>query len=44
VIEAIIEDVDAKHAVYLELEKVLRPTAVIATNTSSLSVSKLARA
>jgi 3-hydroxyacyl-CoA dehydrogenase/enoyl-CoA hydratase/3-hydroxybutyryl-CoA epimerase len=42
VIEAIIENVDAKHAVYRELEKVLRPTAVIATNTSSLSVSKLA--
>ena len=41
VIEAVIEDVAAKHKVYLELEKVLRPDAIIATNTSSLSVSKL---
>lgn len=41
VIEAVIEDVAAKQAAYLELEKVLAPTAIIATNTSSLSVSKL---
>ncbi len=41
VIEAVIEDVAAKQAAYLELEKVLSPEAIIATNTSSLSVSKL---
>lgn len=41
VIEAVIEDVKAKQAAYLELEKVLSPEAIIATNTSSLSVSEL---
>lgn len=43
IIEAIIENVAAKQAVYLELEKALAgKKAIIATNTSSLSVSKLA--
>lgn len=41
VIEAVIENVEAKQAVYLELEKILSKKAIIATNTSSLSVSKL---
>ncbi len=42
VIEAIKEDYTVKQAAYLKLEKVLSPQALIATNTSSLSVSKLA--
>jgi 3-hydroxybutyryl-CoA dehydrogenase len=43
-IEAIIEAADAKSALFAELEKVLSPTAVLATNTSSLHVGDLAEA
>lgn len=42
VVEAIKEDYAPKQAAYLKLEKVLSPSAIIATNTSSLSVTKLA--
>ncbi|MAW82027.1 MAG: 3-hydroxyacyl-CoA dehydrogenase [Parvularcula sp.] len=42
VIEAIIENADAKQSLYASLESVLSPNAVIATNTSSLSVTALA--
>lgn len=42
VIEAIVEKVDAKQSLYASLEAVLSPDAVIATNTSSLSVTTLA--
>ncbi len=42
VIEAIIEDAAIKHALYTQLERVLDNRAVLATNTSSLSVSRLA--
>ena len=42
VIEAIIEDVEAKKATYKELEAVLKEDAIIATNTSSLSITMLA--
>lgn len=41
VIEAAVEERDAKKAVFRELEKHTRPTAVLATNTSSLSVKQL---
>ena len=40
-IEAIIEDEAAKKEAYKELEKVLKPNAIIATNTSSISIEKL---
>lgn len=40
-IEAIIEDEKAKKEAYKELEKVLKPNAIIATNTSSISIEKL---
>lgn len=40
-IEAIIEDEGAKKEAYKELEKVLKPDAIIATNTSSISIEKL---
>ncbi|MCE4553681.1 3-hydroxyacyl-CoA dehydrogenase [Pelomonas cellulosilytica] len=43
VIEAIVEDADAKRALFAELEALLPPEAVIATNTSSISVTALAR-
>ena len=40
-IEAIIEDEQAKKDAYKELEKVLDKNAIIATNTSSISIEKL---
>ncbi len=40
-IEAVVEDLDIKRRVFAELEVRMRPDAVIATNTSSLSVDAL---
>ncbi len=42
VIEAAIEDLEAKRSIFRELERVCRPDAVLATNTSSLSVAAIA--
>jgi 3-hydroxybutyryl-CoA dehydrogenase len=42
VVEAVVEDLDAKHGLFRELENRLPPDAVLATNTSSLSVTKIA--
>lgn len=42
IIEAIIEDLQAKKDLFVELEKYVDNSAVIATNTSSLSVSSIA--
>jgi 3-hydroxybutyryl-CoA dehydrogenase len=42
VIEAIVENLDAKRELFRELERHLAPDAVIATNTSSLSVTEIA--
>ncbi len=42
VIEAIIESLDAKRDLFRELEKRVAPDAVLATNTSSLSVTEVA--
>ncbi len=44
VIEAIVERLDAKTALFAELEKIVAPQAVLATNTSSLSVTEIAAA
>lgn len=44
VIEAVIERIHVKRQVLGEVEEVLPPNAVFATNTSSLSVTELARA
>jgi 3-hydroxybutyryl-CoA dehydrogenase len=44
VIEAIVEDPAAKRALFRELDRLVRPDAVLATNTSALSVTKIARA
>jgi 3-hydroxybutyryl-CoA dehydrogenase len=43
VIESIVEDLDAKLGLVAELGAVLRPGAIIATNTSTLSVEALAQ-
>ena len=42
VIEAIVERLDAKQALFAELEALLKPAAILATNTSSLSVTAIA--
>lgn len=41
-IEAVVEDLDIKRRVFAELEVRMRPDALLATNTSSLSVDALA--
>lgn len=42
VVEAIVERLDAKQALFAQLEAVVRPDAILATNTSSLSVTAIA--
>jgi 3-hydroxyacyl-CoA dehydrogenase/enoyl-CoA hydratase/carnithine racemase len=42
VIEAVFEDLDVKKQVWAELEKVVPPETVLATNTSALSVTAMA--
>lgn len=42
VIEAVFEEMGVKQKVFAELEAVVRPDAILATNTSSLSVSEMA--
>ncbi|VTU45559.1 3-hydroxyadipyl-CoA dehydrogenase (plasmid) [Variovorax sp. SRS16] len=44
VIEAIVEDLAAKRAMFAMLEAVLRPDAILASNTSSLTVADIAAA
>ncbi|ARK28876.1 3-hydroxyacyl-CoA dehydrogenase family protein [Halalkalibacter krulwichiae] len=44
VIEAIIEDLEAKKAVFNQLDEILRPGAIIASNTSSMSITEIASA
>ncbi|MCG7421569.1 3-hydroxyacyl-CoA dehydrogenase NAD-binding domain-containing protein [Micrococcus sp. ACRRV] len=42
VIEAVFEELEVKRTVFRQLEQVVSPTAVLATNTSSLSVAGMA--
>jgi 3-hydroxyacyl-CoA dehydrogenase/enoyl-CoA hydratase/3-hydroxybutyryl-CoA epimerase len=42
VVEAIIEDIGAKRALFEKLDRVAKPDAILATNTSSLSVNEVA--
>ena len=44
VIEAIVEDLGAKLALFTELERIVRADAILATNTSALSVTEIASA
>lgn len=44
VIEAIIEDLDAKKEVFAELDKIMPEDAILATNTSSMSITLIAAA
>jgi len=41
VVEAIVENLDAKRALFAELEEVVSPDCILATNTSSLSVTTI---
>lgn len=43
VVEAVVENLGVKHKVLSELERVVRPDAVIASNTSSLRIDDIAR-
>jgi 3-hydroxybutyryl-CoA dehydrogenase len=44
VIEAIVENLDDKRAIYQEVEAAVRPDAIIVSNTSSLCITELAAA
>jgi 3-hydroxybutyryl-CoA dehydrogenase len=44
IIEAIVEDIGVKKDVFAKLERVVAPEAILATNTSSLSVTAIASA
>ncbi|MGB6055134.1 MAG: 3-hydroxyacyl-CoA dehydrogenase NAD-binding domain-containing protein, partial [Burkholderiaceae bacterium] len=44
VIEAVFEDMAVKHAVFAELDRVCKPGAILATNTSTLNVNEIAAA
>lgn len=44
IIEAVFEDMDVKLAVFAELDRVAKPDAVLATNTSYLDVNRVATA
>ncbi|CAH0245599.1 3-hydroxyadipyl-CoA dehydrogenase [Massilia sp. Bi118] len=42
VVEAIVEDLDVKRALFAELEGIVGPDCILATNTSSISVTAIA--
>jgi 3-hydroxyacyl-CoA dehydrogenase/enoyl-CoA hydratase/3-hydroxybutyryl-CoA epimerase len=44
VIEAVFEDIDVKHAVLREVEAVLPPRAIFASNTSTIPIARIAEA
>lgn len=44
VIEAIVESEAIKKKIFVELDKILKPSAILASNTSSISITRLASA
>ncbi|MFH1058801.1 MAG: 3-hydroxyacyl-CoA dehydrogenase NAD-binding domain-containing protein [Pseudomonadota bacterium] len=44
IIEAVIEDLDLKKSVFSQLDEICRPEVILATNTSSMSVTLIAAA
>jgi len=44
VVEAVAETMDVKRDVFAKLDRLTKPTCILATNTSSLSVAEMARA
>ncbi|HEY7155533.1 MAG TPA: 3-hydroxyacyl-CoA dehydrogenase NAD-binding domain-containing protein [Gemmataceae bacterium] len=43
VIEAIVENEDAKVNIYREVQKILKPGAILASNTSTISITRMAK-
>lgn len=41
-IEAIVENLEVKQSVFLKIEEILNPNAILATNTSSISITAIA--
>ncbi len=44
VLEAIVEKMDIKHSFYREVSELVKPSAIIATNTSGMSITEISRA
>ena len=44
VVEAVIEDLDAKTEIFAALDKIVRPDALLSSNTSSIPIMQLAAA
>jgi 3-hydroxyacyl-CoA dehydrogenase/enoyl-CoA hydratase/3-hydroxybutyryl-CoA epimerase len=44
IIEAVVEDMNIKKSVFRELESIAKPDAILASNTSCLSISRMAEA
>jgi len=44
VVEAVFEDLDLKRRIVRDIEKIVKPTCVIASNTSSLPIARIAEA
>jgi 3-hydroxyacyl-CoA dehydrogenase/enoyl-CoA hydratase/3-hydroxybutyryl-CoA epimerase len=44
IIEAAVENLELKNKIFKELEEVIKPTAIVASNTSSLSITEMAKA
>ena len=44
VIEAVAENIDLKLKIFAELDQICKPTAILCTNTSSISITKIAAA
>ena len=44
VVEAVVEQLDVKQALFRQLDEIVRPEAILATNTSSLSVTEISTA
>ena len=42
VVEAVLEDIDLKKSVFKELDEICRPEVILATNTSSMSITEIA--
>ncbi len=44
VVEAVFEDIDVKHTLWRQLDALVQPTAIFASNTSSIAIARLAEA
>jgi 3-hydroxybutyryl-CoA dehydrogenase len=44
VVEAVFEEIEVKHAVFRELDKICKPGAILGTNTSALPITQVAAA